>query len=157
GEEVIVEGADKTPLGAAYINPQSLITGRIFSRDPQAHFDKAFILQKLKTALQLREQLFQKPFYRLAFSEGDVLPGLVIDRFGDDFVVQANTAGTEAKLDAIVAALRELCPEAHSISLHNNSSMRTHEGLDLYIKPAFGTPPEHIKLEENGVPFIAPL
>ena len=50
----------------------------------------------LTRALALREALYDKPFYRLVHAEGDGLPGLTIDRFGDALVVQITTAGMEA-------------------------------------------------------------
>src|SRR3990167_9585524 len=97
GEEVLVEGSNKTPLGVAYINPHSLIAARLFSRHPSERLDIDFIKQRLENAWKLRHHLFDKPYYRLVFSEADGLPGLVIDRFGNHYVMQTNTAGMELK------------------------------------------------------------
>jgi len=157
GEEVIVEGADKSILGLAYVNPHSLIAARIISIDPNIPIDHHFFINRFKEALELRNYLFAKPFYRLVFSEADFLPGLVIDRFANDFAVQINTAGMELKLDYIISALRGIFPDLCSILLRNDSQIRSQEGLDNYIKPAFGTPPEEITLEENGVSFTIPF
>src|SRR5580704_842290 len=68
GEEVLVSAHDKTLLGTAYINPHSLIAGRIFSRQADEHLDEKFFIRQIQTAYQLRERLFNKPFYRLIFS-----------------------------------------------------------------------------------------
>lgn len=157
GQEVLVQGADQSLIGTAYVNPRSLIAARLFSRETDAKLDQDFFMVRIKAALALREQLFDKPFYRLVFSEGDGLPGLVIDRFGNDFVLQINTAGMELKIDAIMGALKAIFPDIHSILLRNDSGIREHEGLPLYVKPGWETPPEEIQLEENGVPFYAPL
>jgi 23S rRNA (cytosine1962-C5)-methyltransferase len=157
GQEVIIEAADQTVIGIGYVNPQSLISARLLSRDPTTAIDHQFILQQIKNALILRDQLFSRPYYRLVFSEADQLPGLVIDRFGTDFVVQINTAGMELKCDEIIQALRELFPDLTSILLGNDSPIRLHEGLETFVKPAYGQPPEEVLLEENGVKFIAPL
>jgi 23S rRNA (cytosine1962-C5)-methyltransferase len=157
GQEVRVEAHDKSTFGIAYINPHSLISARLISRSGLARLDQAFLCKRLKDALSGRERLFAKPFYRLVFGESDGLPGLVVDRFGDDLVVQINTAGMEMKKDEIIAALRKTIPSTTSILLRNDSPSRLHEGLDTYVTAAFGTPPKHVLLEENGTSFYAPL
>lgn len=157
GQEVIVEAHDKTLLGVAYINPHSLIAARLFSTNPQEQLNQTFFELRIQKALALREQLFEKPYYRLIFGEGDSLPGLVVDRFADDLVVQINTAGMELKSELIVQALRSVLPNTRSILLRNDSQVREQEGLETYTKAIFGTPPEEIILEENGVQFAIPL
>ena len=67
--------------------------------------DAGFWQARLAEALALRERLFDAPHYRLAHAEADRLPGLVIDRYGDALAVQANTAGMDAALPDIAAAL----------------------------------------------------
>jgi len=157
GQDVIIEAYDNSLIGIGYINPHSLITVRILSRDCNETLDADFFLAQIKNALSLRTRLFSQPFYRLVFSEADQLPGLVIDRFENDFVVQINTAGMELKSELIIQALRECFPTLTSILLRNDSPIRTHEGLELIVKPAFGQPPQDLTLTENGVKFIAPL
>ncbi len=157
GQEVIVEAADKSLLGVAYVNPHSLITGRLISRNPNERLDLSLLTDRIKRALTLRERLFPKPYYRLVFGESDGLPGIVIDRFGDALVVQINTAGMDAKTDLIITALRETLSEAQSILLRNDSSIRLQEGLENFVKTGFGEPPQKIALEENNTLFHAPL
>lgn len=157
GQEVLVEAPDKSVIGLAYVNPHSLIAARIISRDPQVQINQAFFLQRFKDAFALRQRLFTLPYYRLVFSEADYLPGIVIDRFANDFVVQINTAGMELKQEEITGALRELFPDTTSILLRNDSQIRVHEGLEIVVKPAFANPPDEVALEENGVRFITPL
>lgn len=157
GEEVIVEAYNKAVLGVAYINPRSLIAARLFTLDPKERLDSQFIHKQLATALSLRTRLFDKPFYRLVFSEADGLPGLVIDRFANDLVCQINTAGMELKIDMIAEALLSLLPDTNSILLRNDSQMREHEGLQAYIKAIHGEPPEELILEENNVSFAFPF
>ena len=157
GEEVIVETHDGKTLGVAYINPRSLITARLFSRDIDARLNEDWLTKRFQDALALREHLFEKPYYRLVFSEADNVPGLVIDRFGNDLVVQINTAGMEHHQEHIANALLAILPETNSILLRNDSKIREQEGLETYVKPLYGSPPDEIKLEENGVTFIAPL
>src|SRR5437868_5669590 len=73
GEEVRVIAHDHTCLGISYVNPHSLISARIFSRDPKARLTQDFISERIKQALSLRERLYSKPYYRLIFGESDGL------------------------------------------------------------------------------------
>lgn len=157
GEEVIVLNHHQTALGRAYINPHSLIAARLFTRDTNQCLNIDFIKQRLLTALSLRTRLFSKPFYRLVFGESDGLPGLVIDRFQHDYVIQTNTAGMEQKQSDLLTALLASIPEISSILLRNDSPIRKHEKLENYIKALYGRPPEIIQLEENGISFSAPI
>jgi 23S rRNA (cytosine1962-C5)-methyltransferase len=155
GEQVIVEAHSGKTLGVAYVNPHSLICARLIGHDGQ-RLDKPLLVQRFNQALALREMLFDVPFYRLIFGESDLLPGLVVDRFGDHLVVQLNTAGMDAARDAIVEALIQVLEPA-SILLRNDSSMRVLENLQKEVVAVLGQPPEHVELIENGVRFLAPL
>ena len=157
GEEVMVTAQDKSVLGIAYINPHSLITARMLTWDAKQPFDNTLVQKRLQQALNIRERLFDKPFYRLVFGESDNLPGLVIDRFNNDIVMQINTAGMEAKIDMIADAIHGVLPNTHSILLRNDSQMRELEGLESYSKAIYGTPPDDVIIEENNVRFAVPL
>jgi 23S rRNA (cytosine1962-C5)-methyltransferase len=157
GEEVIVEAHDKTPIGIAYVNPHSLIAGRLISRNISTRFDEDFLLNKFQIALALRTRLYDKPFYRLAFGDSDGLPGIVIDRFNDVLVVQLNTAGADAKKEPIITALRRLLPDLKGILFRNDSSARLQEGLATEVVIGWGEAPETIIVEENDTLFHAPI
>lgn len=156
GDAVEVQDARGAPLGMAYVNPRSLIAARLVSRDRDARLDRALLKRRLARALSLRERLFDRPFYRLAYGESDGVPGLVADRFGDHVVVQLTTAGMERAKDEVVQALRDVLSPA-GILFRNDSSGRQLEGLDAYVETAFGEVPEVVALEENGVRFEAPM
>jgi 23S rRNA (cytosine1962-C5)-methyltransferase len=156
GDEVEVQDARGAPLGVGYVNPRSLIAARLVSRDRDARLDRALLKRRLTRALSLREMLFDRPFYRLAYGESDGLPGLVVDRFGEYLVVQLTTAGMERAKDEVVAALRDTVSPA-GILLRNDASGRALEGLDSYVETAFGEVPDTVPLEENGVRFEAPM
>ncbi|KAF0191741.1 MAG: 23S rRNA (cytosine1962-C5)-methyltransferase [Gammaproteobacteria bacterium] len=157
GQAVDIYDSRGKPLGSAYVNPQSLICARMISRLPGAVLDQALLVNRLKAALALRDTLFDKPFYRLVFGEGDRLPGLVIDRHGDTAVIQITTAGMERCKDAIIAALHEVVRPSH-IVLRNDAPLRKLEGLELYVTAAAGTAPEQTVIEENGARFaISPM
>jgi len=157
GDIVIVEAQDKTPLGVAYVNPHSLIAARLFSRDSAARLNLEFFLQRINEALSLRSRLFKQPYYRLIFGEADGLPGLVVDRFAQNLVVQINTAGMEQKAEIVAEALCAALPDTRSILLRNDSAVREQEGLSREVKPLVGTPPDEAQLEENETQFTFPL
>ncbi|MFW6346857.1 MAG: class I SAM-dependent rRNA methyltransferase [Halomonas sp.] len=156
GEQVVVEAANGKAMGVAYVNPNSLICARMVSRDPAQGLDRSLLVHRLNQALALRQRLFDKPFYRLVHGEGDLLPGLVIDRFGDVLVVQLNTAGMQAIVDELLDALdKVLAPR--TVVLRNDTSGRRQEGLELSIEVARGELPDSVLIEENGVRFAVPV
>jgi 23S rRNA (cytosine1962-C5)-methyltransferase len=156
GEPVLIEDAAGQPLGTGYVNPHALICARLVSRDPKFILDRSLLAQRLEVALALRERLYPAPYYRLVFGEGDALPGLVVDRYGDILVAQLTTAGMErAKGEVIEALEKVLRPRA--IVLRNDSSVRELEGLDRYIETALGEAPATVTFEEHGAVFEVPL
>ncbi len=156
GDLVQVEDANGKPVGVAYVNPHSLICARILSRRPGQPIDTAFFRKRIRRALDWREQCFADPYYRLVYGEGDGLPGLVVDRFGDVLVVQMGAAGIEHQKDAVIKALEaELQPAG--ILLRNTSGVRELEGLETYTEVVCGNVPDQVELIENGVKFLAPV
>ncbi len=152
GAQALLFAASGRPLGVVAVNPHSLICARLLVREGNAAVGEAFLRDRLRTALALREQLFAEPFYRLAYGDSDGLSGLVIDRYGDYLVVQIGTAGMEVLLDTLVAVLVELLAPA-GILLRNDASIRDMEQLPMYARVAHGEVPELIELRENGVRF----
>lgn len=157
GQLVDVRDSRGAWIGSGYGNPRSLITARLLTRDPAESIDEDLLRGRLRVALALREGLFPgEPFYRLVFGEGDGLPGLVVDRFGEILVVQPSTAGIEALLDTLVSLLVELTG-ATGVLIRADSTVRQYEGLDLYSRTAHGTIPETVRIRENGVLFDVPI
>ncbi len=152
GQMAEVQDVRGAPLGSAYVNPRSLIAARLVSRQRGRLLDRDLLHRRLARALSLREMLFERPFYRLAFGEGDALPGLVVDRFDRWLVVQVTTAGMERVVDDVVRVLTELVHPA-GILLRNDGPARALEGLDSYVRTAFGEVPDVLPVEENGVRF----
>ena len=156
GQQVEVHNHGGKSLGVATLNPNTLICGRLVSRDTKHRLGKSLLVHRFKQALALREMTFPKPFYRLVFGDADLLPGLVVDRFGDYLVVQIATAGMEAVKEEIVQALDQvLRPTA--ILFRNDHSSRSLEGLPEYVETALGDIPEAVELEENGTRLLAPV
>ena len=156
GQSVEIRSAKDKFLGYGYVNPHSLIAARILGRDPLYRPGKPLIVHRLKVALSLRERCYPEPYYRLVYGEGDGLPGLVVDRYGDVLVVQFGTAGMEAMKEAVVAALVQVLKPG-GILLKNDSGAREQEGLPSYVEVAHGVVPERVIVREAGLEFEAPL
>jgi 23S rRNA (cytosine1962-C5)-methyltransferase len=139
-------------IGIASFNPHSLIAARLIARAPEARIDAAFLAERLRRALRLRETLVPAPFYRLVHAEADGLPGLVIDRYGEALVLQANSAGMEALTPLLIEAL-EMVVSPVALLLRNDSPVRALEGLNPEVRWAKGALTASIELIENGVRF----
>ncbi|WP_338071999.1 class I SAM-dependent rRNA methyltransferase [Billgrantia bachuensis] len=156
GGQAIVEAANGKAMGVAYVNPNSLICARVVSRDPAMRLDRSLLVHRFNQAVALRQRLYAKPFYRLVHGEGDLLPGLIVDRFDDVLVVQLNTLGMERLAEEVVAALdKVLSPRV--IVFKNDSSGRRKEQLERQVTVAKGELDGPVPMEENGVRFHVPV
>lgn len=143
-------------LGYAYVNPRTLISARILGRDSEHLPGKSLLVHRLNVALALRERLFGAPFYRLVHGEGDLLPGLVVDRYGDVVVAQCGTAGMEALKDEIQSALAKVV-KPRALLWKNDAPVRELEGLPREVDTGFGEVPDLVEVPEGGVTFRVPL
>jgi len=156
GAHVQVRSSHNRFLGYAYVNPRTLISARLLGRDPDYPPGRSLLVHRFRVALALRERMYAAPFYRLAFGESDLLPGLVVDRYGDVLVAQVGTAGMEAMKQEIQDALvKVVAPRA--MLWKNDSAIRELEGLDRYVETAFGEVPDFVEVPEHGVNFRVPL
>lgn len=155
GAVVNVRGEDGRDFGTGYFNPKSLIAVRLLADNCDTAIDADFFADRIGRALRLRDSLYDRPFYRLVHAEGDHVPGLVIDRFGDTLTVQIGTAGMEKQKGAILAALDRLLSPA-TVILRADSPSRGLEGLESYVETVKGKG-HRIAVEENGVRYIADL
>ena len=143
-------------IATASFNAQSLICARVMSNTPISQLDQAFFSKRIEAALAIRDQLFDQPYYRLVFAEGDFLPGLVIDRFNDIFVVQISTQALENVKAEVVAALQAIFGQDIRILFKHDGKGRHMEQLPEYNEHV-GAEFEHIELIENGVKFQTPI
>ena len=155
GAVVNVRGEDGRAFGTGYFNPKSLIAIRLFADDCDVVIDADFFAARITRAVALREAVYDKPYYRLFHAEGDGVPGLVIDRFGDTVTVQIGTAGMERQITAITMAL-DATIKPKTIILRADAPSRALEGLDSYVKIVKGEG-HRIAVEENGVRYVADL
>ncbi len=152
GETARLVSQGGRPMGAVYVNPAALICARVYSQDPSARLDGDLLRQRLVQALGLRERLFERPSYRLVFSEGDFLPGLMVDRFGDFLVLQTTTAAMDRQVGVLAQILDDLLHPS-AILLKNDASSRDLEGLAKEVRPLLGQIPEEGQAEEGGRTF----
>lgn len=138
-------------LGLAFVNPNALICGRLLTRDGRQKLDKKFLQHRITQALNLRERCFPEPYYRLIYGDADLLPGVVIDRYGDYLVVQIAVAGFDLLLEDLLAALDKVL-QPKGIVIRNNHGARELEGLDDAVR-IVGEVPERLALIENGTRF----
>ena len=156
GAIVRLEDSAGGALGTAMFNPRPLISARVLSPDPDAPVGRDFLAARLARALALRERLYDTPYYRLAWSEADGLPGLVLDRYGDAAAAQLNTAG----MDRLAGALAEAIFDAvgvRSIVFRNDTAARALEGLPSGISHAGAALDAPVEIVENGVRFLVDL
>lgn len=156
GTLVRLYDANDTFVGVGSFNPHCLISFRKMASDPQTEINAAFFAKKFRRCVDLRSALVNSPFYRLVHSEGDGLPGLIIDRFDDIVACQLNTAGTDALKQEIVEALDSVLKPS-CIVLRAESSARALEGLDPLYEVAKGALPDIVPVRENGIYFFADL
>jgi 23S rRNA (cytosine1962-C5)-methyltransferase len=156
GALVTLRRVDDTPLGVAMFNPHTLLAARLLDRDAARPVGHRFFVRRVRRALDLRERLFDAPYYRLIHAEADGLPGLVVDRFGTVLVVQSNAAGMARLEPLVLDALRELLAPS-AIVLRNDSPVRTLEGLPSETGVATGAVAEPVLVPENGAVFDADL
>jgi 23S rRNA (cytosine1962-C5)-methyltransferase len=156
GALVHVQGDDGQNFGMGYFNPKSLISVRLLDPASNERIDAAFFTGRLKRALAIRETIYDAPFYRLVHAEGDGLPGVVIDRFGDVCSVQVTTAGMENLTPALLAALDNvIAPQ--TVILRNDTPSRALEGLENYVRVVKGEVSSRITVLENGARYFADL
>ncbi|HOE11571.1 MAG TPA: class I SAM-dependent rRNA methyltransferase [bacterium] len=152
GGLVTVRQHDGEFVGIGMYNRHSIITVRLLTRRIE-RIDKFFFRQRLRQALDLREQIYpDRNAYRLVHAEADGLPGLVVDRYGEVFVISSNTAGMDCLLPVIVEALTELFP-VRAIVLRNDSAARKMESLPTQVEVVWGELPDTVIIEEFGASF----
>ncbi len=142
-------------MGVAYVNPHTLLCARLLTSNAKATIDAGWFANRIRSALALRERLYDRPFYRLVYGESDGLPGLVVDRYGEVCVVQMATAGMDKLKLAIIESLTHTLAPA-GILLRNDVSMRETEGLPETVEE-IGEVPDAVTIEEAGVRFEIPV
>lgn len=138
-------------IGRGYYNPRTLISIRLLT-NTRDEINRDFLRGRISSARALRQRLGFGDSYRALFSEGDLLPGLIVDKFEDVLVVQSLTAGIDRLLNDIIAALDDVYAPA-AIVLRNDSPSRALEDLPMERRVAKGEPAERLIIEESGIKY----
>jgi 23S rRNA (cytosine1962-C5)-methyltransferase len=154
GELVRVLAHNDRALGLAYVNPQSLISARLLETWKLP--DTAWFAERIRIGLTLRERLYAQPYYRVVHGEADGLPGLVIDRYGEQSVVQIGTAGMERLKPQIQEAVLQVL-NSGTLLFKNDGAARSLEGLAAYVEVVKGKLRDEAAVIEGGLRFSVPL
>jgi 23S rRNA (cytosine1962-C5)-methyltransferase len=156
GEIVHVLGPRRRTLGYALFSDRSQIPIRMLTRG-EVVADEALIRTRLEHAIRFRETLgIDASAYRLVHAEADLLPSLIVDKYGDYLVVQTLSQGTDRLLPAITRMLVEIVNPA-GILARNDPKVRTLEGLEQTIGVLHGDIPESVVVHEGPVEYDADL
>jgi len=143
-------------LGYAFYSRRSQIRLRLFSRDPQPP-TKDLLRARVRNAVARRRALFgSSAACRLIFGEGDLLPGIIVDRYGDCLVLQTLSRSAEALKSILVDFLvEETRPKG--ILERNDVKVRRLEGLEEIRGVLWGTVPDEVEILEDGIRFVVDL
>ena len=142
--------------GRAFYSDKSQIAVRLLTSE-NVPVDRAFFAERLRRAAAYRETVVENTdCYRLVHGEADLLPSIVIDRYGDYLVVQTLSQASERQKDLIVEILVEqFSPKG--ILERNDPKVRLLEGLPQSVSVLHGEVPEEILAKENGITFVYDL
>ncbi len=143
GETVLINDYRGNFIGYGFYNSNSLIAVRILTRDQK--FDLQSLLEnRLISAYNFRKSVYpNRDSFRLVFSESDFIPGLIIDKYNDSYVLQVYSAGVEKNIDLILEVLKQELG-AKNIFTKHDEYFRKLEGLSEENKIYLGNAAEEI-------------
>jgi 23S rRNA (cytosine1962-C5)-methyltransferase len=143
-------------LGIAHYSDASQISLRMLTERPET-IDRGFYLRRLSSAEAYRKRVVTgSNAYRLVHGEGDQLPGLVIDRYGDYFTIQTLDQGMDRAQADLVSCLEEMFGPKGIVE-RNDVAVRKRESLPLEAGVLAGEVPEAVLIEMNGLKLYADL
>jgi 23S rRNA (cytosine1962-C5)-methyltransferase len=149
GDVISLKDGKDHLIGSAIYNSKSQIVARRFSRRRQ-DLDLDFFRRRIAQASEYRDRRNLDPkLRRVVWSESDGLPGVIVDRYGDHFVLQTLTLAMDMRKDLIAAAIVDLFGDIAIIE-RNDAPVRKAEGLELCNSILRGTPSQ-IAIEIEGV------
>ncbi len=154
GEICIVRDYKGSFLAKGYINPDSYIAIRILTYKKDEEINLEFFKKRIKEAYEYRKSLIPEntTAFRLVHSEGDYLPGLIVDSYDGYLVIQVTTLGMEVLKPLVIRALIEV---VNPKGIYEKSTVPTRqlEGLPLVEQTLYGDIPEKVVIKENGISF----
>jgi 23S rRNA (cytosine1962-C5)-methyltransferase len=156
GDIVQVRSPRGQTLGSALFSDRSQITLRLLTYG-ESLGDPALVRRRLEAAIAFRASLaIDATAYRLVHGEADLLPSLIVDRYGDYLVVQALSQGMDRLLPVVVEALTDLL-KPRGILARNDPRARVLDGLDQKVEVLAGDVPESVTITETGVLYDVDL
>lgn len=143
-------------LGRAFYSDRSQITIRLLTRE-DVPVDRAFFLARIRSAAENRKRVVEDTeAFRLVYSEADLLPSLIVDRYSDFLVIQTLSQGAERMKVDFVSILTELF-SPRGILERNDPRVRDLEGLPRRVSLLTGEVPPEIEARRNGIRFLHDL
>jgi 23S rRNA (cytosine1962-C5)-methyltransferase len=144
-------------IGSAIYNSKSQIVARRFSRRKQ-DLDLDFFKRRIAQAAEYRaRRAMDFKLCRVVWSESDGLPGVIVDRYGDHFVLQTLTLAMDMRKDLIAQAIVDLFGNTVTIIERNDAPVRRAEGLELRSGALRGDASSQIEIEIDGLRFEVDL
>src|SRR6266550_1543757 len=156
GSIVAVQDEHRNFIGQAFYSDSSQIALRFLTQTRDS-IDREWWRRQVREAAARRNFGAETNAYRLIYSEGDLLPSIILDRYDDVLVLQTLSQGSEAIKPLLVELLtEEFAPRA--IIERNDVRVRQHEGLELTAGILYGEAPEGFEILQDGIRFsVAPL
>jgi 23S rRNA (cytosine1962-C5)-methyltransferase len=156
GDIVQIRSPRGRTLGSALYSDRSQIALRLLSYG-DAPADLALIRRRLESAIAYRRSLaIDATAYRLVHGEADLLPSLIVDRYGDYLVVQTLSQGMDRLMPALTPMLAELL-QPRGILARNDPRARVLEGLEQRVEVVAGDLPESVTVTETGIQYDVDL
>jgi 23S rRNA (cytosine1962-C5)-methyltransferase len=144
------------PLGTAHYSSSSQIALRMLT-DQVEEIDRDFYLRRLRAAEAHRQTVVRNTdAYRVVHAEADLLPALIVDRYGDYLVMQTLDQGMDAAKQTIASCVEEIF-HPRGIVARNDAPVRIKEELPLETTTMSGEVPDSVSLRMNGLALTADL
>ena len=152
GSVVTVKDERGNPVGKALFSNASQIALRFLTQTTE-EIDRDWWRRRIREAIGRRQVSADTNAYRLIYSEGDLLPSLIVDRYDDVLVLQTLSQGTDARKSLLIEILvDELSPRA--IVERNDARVRALEGLPLIATTVYGDTPAELEIKQHGLRFM---
>lgn len=154
GELVDLQDPRGEFIARAWYSPTSHIAARLVTYDTVEKINRAFFEKRLERALARRENAIANTnAMRLVHGEADQLPGLVVDRYAEQLVVQFRNAGVENSRREILQALKKVFPSQGAFE-RSDTQARIEEGLEARVGLLYGEVPDEIAIYEDDAQFV---
>ncbi|MDH4210312.1 MAG: class I SAM-dependent rRNA methyltransferase [candidate division WOR-3 bacterium] len=152
--EIVKIYQGRTFLGRGFYNPHSLIGIRHFSTTDQ-EFDQQFLDGLIDKALAYRKTWSKENSFRMVHSESDGLPGLIIDKYESNFVIQINCYGMDKRRDMITKSLARMKPDF--VYERSDAQLRKLEGLEPVQALHYGNLVNPVTIKQDDIPFLVDI